>query len=187
MIKDPSEILDLIDESDKVIGADSRENIHLNGLLHRGIIVFVLNEKNELFIQQRSGAKDIYPKYFEGSISGHVLSKENYLQAAIRELREELSIDVTKPLPSSMFSRDYPPYPVKMFSFRIRTAEENQIYTCFILKNCTCQIIIDKKEVLGGKFMKISEVHQEIKAGRKSFTPVFIEAFQRFAKEISFI
>ena len=51
MIKEQPEILDLIDESDKVIGNDTRENIHLKGLLHRGIIVLVLNQNNELFIQ----------------------------------------------------------------------------------------------------------------------------------------
>ena len=180
MIKEQPEILDLIDESDKVIGNDTRENIHLKGLLHRGIIVLVLNQNNELFIQQRSIAKDAYPNYFEGSISGHVLSKENYLQASIRELKEELIIDVAKPLPSSIISREYPPYPVKLCSFRIRTAEENQIYACFTLKNYTGQIAIDKKEIISGKFMKLTEIHQEIKSEKKNFTPVFLEAFQRF-------
>ncbi|MEK6857119.1 MAG: NUDIX domain-containing protein, partial [Nanoarchaeota archaeon] len=94
-----SEILDVINETDKVISQSTREEIHLKDILHRQILVFVLNDNNELFVQQRSGTKDAYPKYFEGSLSGHLSSKENYLQCAIRELKEELSIDVTKPLP----------------------------------------------------------------------------------------
>ncbi len=180
-----SEILDVIDETDKVVSQSAREDIHLKDVLHRQILVFVLNNKNELFVQQRSGTKDSYPKYFEGSLSGHVLSKENYLQCAIRELKEELSIDVTKPLPSGILSREYPPYTVKLFSFRIHTAEENVIATCFVLKEYSGPINIDKSEVLSGKFVKLTEIKEEIKEGKKLFTPLFIEAFHKFAKEIS--
>jgi isopentenyldiphosphate isomerase len=184
-MKKDSEVLDIIDESDKVISQSQREEAHLKDLLHRQILVFVLNNKNELFIQQRSGTKDVYPKYFEGSLSGHVSSKENYLQAAIRELKEELSIDVTKPMPGSILSREYPPYPVKLFSFRIHTAEENVIAACFVLKDYSGVINIDKSEVLSGKFMKLTEIKEEIRAGKKQFTPLFLEAFNKFSKEIS--
>lgn len=179
-----SEILDVIDETDKVISQSTREEVHLKDVLHRQILVFVLNDKNELFVQQRSGTKDVYPKYFEGSLSGHISTKENYLQCAIRELKEELGIDVTKPLPGGILSREYPPYPVKLFSIRLHTAEENVIATCFVLKEYSGPISIDKSEVLSGKFVKLTEIKEEIKAGKKAFTPLFIEAFHKFAKEI---
>lgn len=185
-MKKDSEILDLIDETDKVFSQCTREEAHLKDLLHRQILVLVLNNQNELFVQQRSGTKDVYPKYFEGSLSGHVNSKENYLQAAIRELKEELGIDVTKPLPGGILSREYPPYPVKLFSLRLHTAEENVIATCFVLKDYSGMVNIDKSEVLSGKFMKLTEIKEEIKQGKKAFTPLFAEAFKRFCKEINF-
>ena len=86
------EILDIVDENNYVVGKDLRSNIHLNNYFHRSVHIFVLNSKNELFVQKRKKDADSYPGYYDSSASGHVLAGETYEEAAIRELGEELNL-----------------------------------------------------------------------------------------------
>ncbi len=56
--------------------------------------VCVLNGKNEMLIQRRQLAKDRYPGCWDLSAGGFVRSGEESRDAVIRELREELGLDV---------------------------------------------------------------------------------------------
>lgn len=87
---DPSEHMDVVDESDEVIGRDTRANVHARHAIHRGVHVFVVNQAGELLLQRRAVTKRDYPGYWDASVGGQVMAGESYEQAAIRELREEL-------------------------------------------------------------------------------------------------
>jgi isopentenyl-diphosphate delta-isomerase len=89
-----TENFDVIDEQDNVIEArPGRECIRL-GLLHRAIVIFLYNLRSELYIQKRSNAKEYFPGLWSASCTGHVSSGETYFQAARREAKEELSLDL---------------------------------------------------------------------------------------------
>ncbi len=92
------ELLDVVDENDRVIGVKTRGEIHAQGLMHRAVHILVFNSSGELFIQKRSMSKDNNPGLWDSSAAGHVDSGENYYDCAIRELGEELGIRVTAPL-----------------------------------------------------------------------------------------
>ncbi len=92
---DLKEMFDIVDEKDRVIGQATREEVHKNKkLIHRSIGVVVFNQKGEIFLQQRSAAKDTDPLLWTISCSGHVLAGDNYEKTAHRELIEELGIDL---------------------------------------------------------------------------------------------
>ena len=91
-----SEILDVIDEQNEVIATATRKECHEQKLRHKGVQVFILNSEGDLFLQKRSPDKDTFPGLYEGGITGHVLSGEKCVEAAIRELKEELGIEVTE-------------------------------------------------------------------------------------------
>uniref|UniRef100_A0A4X2M029 isopentenyl-diphosphate Delta-isomerase n=1 Tax=Vombatus ursinus TaxID=29139 RepID=A0A4X2M029_VOMUR len=60
------EMLIVVDENDRVIGAESKMNCHLNkniekGLLHRGFSVLLFSSENKLLLQQRAETKYIFP------------------------------------------------------------------------------------------------------------------------------
>jgi len=61
------------------------------GLLHRGIVIFLKNERGETYLQKRSALMAWYPSHWSASCTGHVSSGESYLEGAVRELREELN------------------------------------------------------------------------------------------------
>lgn len=86
------ELLDVVDENDRVIGARTRGEIHARGLMHRATHILVFNSQGELFLQKRSMSKDENPGLWDTSAAGHVNSGEDYLTCAVRELDEELGI-----------------------------------------------------------------------------------------------
>ncbi|XP_049737620.1 isopentenyl-diphosphate delta-isomerase 2-like [Elephas maximus indicus] len=101
-----NERLIVVDESDEVIGADTKRNCHLNeniekGLLHRAFSVVLFNTENKVLIQQRSDCKVTFPGYFTESCCSHPLYNPLELEeqdaigirrAAQRRLQAELGI-----------------------------------------------------------------------------------------------
>ena len=92
----PEEYLDLVDENDNIIGRKLRSAIYTEGLRNfRVVNVFLRNSKGELWIPRRTAHKAIFPSALDFSAAGHVESGETYAQTFVREVAEELNIDVS--------------------------------------------------------------------------------------------
>lgn len=87
-----NEILDVVNEHDRVVGREHRGIIHARGLMHRSAQVLLFNSRGELFLQKRSMNKDEFPGLWDSSAAGHLNPGESYAQCARRELEEELGI-----------------------------------------------------------------------------------------------
>ena len=84
------EILVLVDENDKELGTDTRENCHLGrGKRHRAYVVFLFHD-GKLLLQQRSRLKTLWPGAWDVSFTSHVYPGESYEQAAKRKGIQEL-------------------------------------------------------------------------------------------------
>lgn len=95
-MQDPNELFDVVDAHDRVIGRAPRRHVHARGLLHRAIHVLLFDPTGRLFIQKRSATKDTFAGYYDSSASGHLDSGEDYDACAVRELREELGLDLPR-------------------------------------------------------------------------------------------
>ena len=91
---DNSEWFDVVDPFDRPIGKERREVVHARKLFHRAIHVFVLDAAGRMLVQKRSSAKDSAPGLWCSSCSGHLDAGEDYLAAAVRELEEELDLEI---------------------------------------------------------------------------------------------
>ena len=90
----PEEIFDIVNERDEVVGQAPRKEVHARGLWHRAVHVLVFNARGGVFLQKRSIKKDRQPGVWDSSCSGHVDSGEAYDETAMRELREEIGLDL---------------------------------------------------------------------------------------------
>ncbi len=82
----------VVDEHNHVQGVLPRTEMRQEKLCHRATYVFVFNSKGELYVQERTLSKDIYPGLYEPATGGVVAEGEEYDEAAVRELEEELGI-----------------------------------------------------------------------------------------------
>src|SRR2546423_1573894 len=89
------EIFDVVNERDEVIGRETRREVHRTGLKHRAVHVFVFNSRGEVFLQKRTMSKDTHPGVWDSSASGHLDCGEDYDACAVRELREEIGLNVS--------------------------------------------------------------------------------------------
>ncbi len=85
----------VVDPGDRAVGHASRAEVHGNNLLHRAVHILIFNGRGEVYLQKRSRTKDRHPLLWDSSAAGHVAADEEYDNAARRELREELGIDVS--------------------------------------------------------------------------------------------
>ncbi len=90
----PDEMLPVVDRHDRQVGLAPRRRVHAEGLAHRAVHILVFDPRGRLYLQRRSAAKDTYPLYWTSSASGHVDPGESYHQAAVRELHEELGLEL---------------------------------------------------------------------------------------------
>ena len=98
----PEEIFDVVNERDEVVGRQTRREVHRLGLMHRAVHVLVFNSRGQVFLQKRSMTKDRQPGLWDSSASGHLDCGESYDACAVRELREEIGLELSAP-PQRLF------------------------------------------------------------------------------------
>ena len=68
-----NEVFDVVNEKDEVVGEAIRGEVHRNPkLIHRAVHIWVLNDRGEILLQQRSLTKDKAPGQWDISCAGHV-------------------------------------------------------------------------------------------------------------------
>ena len=90
------EIFDVLNECGEFTGKTAtREECHKQGLWHRAVYAFIINDKGEVLLQKRSKNKKMWPDLWDVTAGGHVDSGEFGRQALIREVKEELGLEVS--------------------------------------------------------------------------------------------
>jgi len=85
------ELLDIIDENEKVVEVVTKREAHQRGLLHKTVISEVMDSKGRwLFVKQASDRQDA--GQYVSPVGGHVSSGETEIQALKREANEELGL-----------------------------------------------------------------------------------------------
>lgn len=103
------EMLDVVDEHDRVIGTAPRGEVYARGLRHRCVFVFVRDGQGRVFVHRRTPDKLVFPSLYDMFVGGVVGAGEAYDDAALREAEEELGVSgLPRPAPlfSFLFERD---------------------------------------------------------------------------------
>ena len=91
------EYFDVLEENGEYADrVESREDCHKYGFWHKAVALYIINSKNQVLLQKRSATKRLWPNMWDITAGGHVLAGEFGFQSIIRELKEELGLDVNK-------------------------------------------------------------------------------------------
>ncbi len=161
------ELLDVVDEHDRVIGPEKRGLIHARRLRHRAVHVLVFNAQGQLFLQRRAPTKDTFPDRWDSSCSGHVDTGEDYLQSAVRELGEELGLPGVKPESLELL-------------FKLDCCEQTgQEFVHVYRIRHDGPFVLHPTEISRGEFFEAMEITRQISENADDFAPAFALLWSR--------
>lgn len=89
------EYFDILDENGNKTGKTKlRSEVHRDGDWHKAVHIWIINDNGDVLLQRRCATKDSNPNMLDISSAGHLSAGDDSLSGAIRELKEELNIDV---------------------------------------------------------------------------------------------
>jgi isopentenyldiphosphate isomerase len=90
---DPSdEVVDIVDEDDRVVATATRREVRRGALLHRCTYVLLRNAAGEILVHRRTDTKDVFPGAYDVFSGGVCAAGESYDECARREVAEELGV-----------------------------------------------------------------------------------------------
>lgn len=90
-----SEYFDVLDENGNKTGKIKlRDEVHRDGDWHKSVHIWIINQNNEILLQRRCATKDSYPNMLDISCAGHLTAGDDSITGALRELKEELNLDI---------------------------------------------------------------------------------------------
>lgn len=89
------EYIDIVNKEGKLTGNKAlKSEIHTMGYYHNTAHVWLYTKEKEILLAQRDANKSICPLLWDVSVAGHVDAGELIIQAAIREVKEEIGLDL---------------------------------------------------------------------------------------------
>tara|TARA_B100000953_G_scaffold267317_1_gene235906 strand:- start:7 stop:525 length:519 start_codon:yes stop_codon:yes gene_type:complete len=158
MMDPREELVDLIDEQDRVIGWARRERIRRLNLLHRGVGILCLDPDGRIYVHRRTETKDVFPGMYDMFVGGVVGKGEDRDLAAAREIAEELGIEGPNPEPICRY---------------LYLGPLNRSLVAVYKVTWEGEIRHQPEEVEWGSYMSIEEI--EAKTGEWNFVPDGIE------------
>jgi isopentenyl-diphosphate delta-isomerase len=171
------EPLILVDADDNITGYETKARAHRgDGVLHRAFSIFLFTEDDHVLLQQRSGAKPLWPLYWSNSCCSHPRRGESYEQAVHRRLREELAVDAEL-----------------LFLYRFRyqagfgaLGAEHELCSVYVGKiPAPVRIDVNPTEIAAWGWMPCADVDRLIRDEPERVTPWFVLEWRRLRGEYS--
>lgn len=147
-----------------------RELVHRDGDLHAASHVWVYRfreGKIEILLQKRCDTKDSFPDCFDVSSAGHLDPGEDFIDAAVREMKEELGLTIQAEQLEYLYNKR-----INITNtFHNKTFKNHEIITIYLYQTNenlqTNQIHFQKEEISTVCWMDASEIL--VKAGQSEF------------------
>ena len=89
------EYVDILDSKGEYTGQNAlKSEAHRHGWFHPTVHVWLYAANGKVLLQQRGRHKQTHPLLWDVSVAGHVQAGERVQAAAIREIREEIGLEV---------------------------------------------------------------------------------------------
>jgi len=162
------ETFDIRNQDGSVTGKiKERELVHRDGDIHGTTHVWITRKNKigtfDVLLQLRSKDKDAFPDCYDISSAGHLLSGQDYLESALRELQEELGIKAKKK--DLKYIGMY--YSELTTEFHGKPFVNNEISAVYIYDRFVdiSKLELQVEEVQSVRWMEYTECRNRIKAG----------------------
>ncbi|MDN3293567.1 NUDIX domain-containing protein [Streptomyces ficellus] len=157
------EILDVVDEHDRVVARLPRGEVYARGLRHRCVFVFVRDAEDRVFVHRRTATKLVFPSLYDMFVGGVVGAGESYDEAALREAREELGVPGL-------------PRPTRLFRFLYEGGERGSWWSAVYEVRCELPVSPQAEEVAWHAFLPEPEL--EARLGEWEWVPDGCAAYE---------
>lgn len=153
------ELIQIVDENGNFTGEImDKEEAHDKNLLHNEVAVFIINNNKQVLLQKRSANKRFNPNKW-ALCAGHVDANESLENAALRELKEEVGLEI--PLEKL--------HPIAEREFTLGDSNSHITYFFYTKSNKDeDDFIIQKEELSKVKWFDLEEVINMIKEEDKT-------------------
>lgn len=131
--------------------------MHRDGDWHRAAHVWIVSG-DRVLLQRRALVKESWPGLWDISVAGHVSAGERPIEAAVREAREELGLDVDPVHLRHLGTLDY------HYAFRDDYIE-NEFHDVYLLRRAVelSSLVLDPAEVVDVRWVTLDEIrHYDI-------------------------
>ena len=159
------EILDIVDEEDRVVGQAPRRRVYAERLRHRAAFVLVRDPAGRIFVHRRTAHKLVFPSRYDMFVGGVLGTGETYDEAARREAAEELGVPTL-------------PAPTPLFRFLYETPEHTWWSAVYEVRY-DGPVHPQPEEVDWYAFLTEDELHRRIDENEWPWVPDGFEAYRR--------
>jgi isopentenyldiphosphate isomerase len=157
------EVLDIVDEQDRVVGQAPRREVYARRLRHRSVFVLARDPAGRVFVHRRTARKLVFPSLYDMFVGGVVGAGESYDEAALREAGEELGVAGL-------------PQPEPLFRFLYETPEHTWWSAVYQVR-CESPVHPQAEEVAWHAFLSESELARHLTEWE--WVPDGLEAYRR--------
>lgn len=166
----------LVNEQNEWQGMMDKLAAHKEGLLHRAISVFIVNEKNELLLQQRADGKYHSGGLWSNTCCSHPMQGESSVMAAHRRLHEELGFDCE--LKAAFILR----YKAQMENGLVENEYDHVYFGSY-----SGPLQPDTNEVKAYRYIAMEELQKEMDTNPVTFTAWLLLALPKFKEYLASI
>ncbi|MFJ9041291.1 NUDIX hydrolase [Streptomyces sp. NPDC102406] len=158
------EILDIVDEHDRVVGQAPRGAAYAANLRHRAVFVLARDARGHVFVHRRTATKLVFPGMYDMFVGGVVGAGESYAAAALREAEEELGVSGL-------------PAPTPLFKFLYEDGTGGSWWSYVHEVTCRLPVRPQAEEIDWHAFLSPEELERRL--GEWSWTPDGLAAYER--------
>lgn len=173
MLQEDEQVM-LVNSKDEVVGVTGKIAAHQgHGQLHRAVTVFLMNEKGETLVTQRSARKPLWPLFWDAACSTHQWPGEDDLTCALRRLPFEIGVQTAEDL-RFVFRYEYH----AVYSPEWAENEVNHI----LLGTYVGELSPNPNEVAAAEWKALSQIKAELQNTRHHYAPWFLQAFEQLSQ-----
>ncbi|MFE9094748.1 NUDIX hydrolase [Streptomyces sp. NPDC007264] len=158
------ELIDIVDENDRIIGQLPRGEAYARGLRHRCAFVLARDAEDRIFVHRRTPTKLVFPSLYDMFVGGVVGAGETYDDAALREAEEELGVRGL-------------PRPEPLFTFLYDDGAGRSWWSSVYQVRCELPVSPQAEEIAWHDFLPEDEVERRL--SEWTWVPDGLVAYQR--------